>query len=146
MDRGAEVRGLTRERSATNFIVIHTTATPPDEDIGAADIHRRHLARGSFGIGHHWVVRRSGLVEAGRAEETVGAHDPDMNATSVAVCLVGGVAADKETPEFNFTTDQLFALELLLTALRKNYPTAAIVGGRTCTSFDAKAWAVTQGF
>lgn len=146
MDRGAEVRGLTRVRSTTNFIVIHTTATPPDEDIGAADIHRRHLARGSFGIGHHWVVRRSGLVEAGRAQETVGAHDPDMNATSVAVCLVGGVAADKETAEFNFTNDQLAAFELLLTALRDTYPTAAIVGGRTCTSFDAKAWATAHGF
>lgn len=140
------MRGLTRVRATTTTIVIHQSATPPDEDIGVAEISRRHLARGSFGIGYHWVVRRDGTIEEGRAEETVGAHDPDTNATSVAVCLVGGVAADKETPDFNFSGDQLLMLVRLLKTLRLTYPNAAIVGGRSCTSFDAKAWAEIQGF
>lgn len=126
---------MTRDRSATDFIVIHSSATPPTQDIGAADLDRRHRAQGWLGIGFHWVIRRDGKVEPGRREASVGAHDPALNATSIGVCMVGGVAKDG-TPEDNFTEEQHAAMYVLVaeidgrypgvaTKLGKNYPTPA---------------------
>lgn len=136
----------------TSFIVVHCAATSPDMDIGAADIDRWHRALGWFGIGYHWVIRRNGTIEAGRAEATVGAHEPSVNAVSVAVCLAGGVAADKVTPENNFTDAQWASLEKLVRELRQRYPGTTILGHRdcpnvqkACPSFDVKEWAASVG-
>ena len=122
-------------------------------DIGRADIDRWHRALGWFGIGYHWVIRRDGTIEAGRDERTVGAHEPSVNAVSVAVCLVGGVAeADKRTAENNFTPEQFASLEKLLRELRERYPNTTILGHRDCPnvakdcpSFDVKSWAASVG-
>lgn len=120
---------MTRERAATNFIVIYSSATPPTIDIGAADIDRRHRALGWLCNGYHWVIRRNGAAERGRDDKLVGAHEPSLNAVSVAVCLVGGVAADGKTPDFNFTDEQIMSLHGLLADLGHRYPDAAIVSG-----------------
>lgn len=121
---------MTRDRAATDFLVVYCAATPPSKDIGAREIDRRHRALGQLCIGHHWVIRRSGAVEAGRDERTVGAHDPALNAVSVAVCLVGGVAADEKTPENNFTEAQTESLTQLLAQLGERYPNAVTIYGR----------------
>lgn len=143
---------MTRNRASTNFIVIHCAATPPNMDIGAADIDRWHRALGWLGIGYHWVIRRDGTVEQGRDELAVGAHEPSVNAVSVAVCLVGGVAADAKTAENNFTPEQWASLEKLVRELRERYPLTTILGHRDCPnvhkdcpSFDVKEWAASVG-
>lgn len=88
-------------------IVIHCSATRASQDIGASEIDRWHRDRGWNGIGYHFVVKRDGVVEAGRPVERAGAHVSGFNSTTIGVCLVGGVAEDGRTPEINFTRPQI---------------------------------------
>lgn len=120
---------MTRDRPTTDFIVLYASATPPSQDVGASYLDRRHRALGSFGIGYHHVIRRDGSVEPGRKESTAGAHDPALNATSIAVCLIGGVAAGGE-PEWNFTEQQWEALANLVAHITVRYPGVVIRDGR----------------
>jgi N-acetylmuramoyl-L-alanine amidase len=143
---------MTRERTSTNFIVIHSSATPPSAQISAATIDRWHRAKGWLCIGYHKVIRRDGVIEDGRPVGTIGAHaGPNYNAVSVAVCVVGGVAeGDVTKPEANFTAEQWTALEALVRQWKNDYPNAAVGGHRDlqsteCPSFDVKAWAAERG-
>jgi N-acetylmuramoyl-L-alanine amidase len=143
---------MTRNRLATNYIVIHSSATPPSAHVDAAVIDRWHRARGWLGIGYHKVIRRDGVVVVGRPEAAVGAHaGPEYNAVSVAVCMAGGVAeGDVSRPEKNFTPEQWASLEALVRDWKSRYPNAQIVGHRDlnpteCPSFDVKEWAASVG-
>lgn len=120
---------MLQTRKATDLIVVHCSATPPSQDIGRVEIDRMHRARGFLQIGYHFVIRRGGLVEYGRPQSTVGAHVEGHNATSVGVCMVGGVNAAGQA-EDNFTPAQKTSLSALLTELRTHYPAARIVGHR----------------
>lgn len=133
-------------RQATNFIVIHCSATPPNMDIGRDEIDEWHKDRGWSGIGYHFVIRRNGDIEIGRPHATVGAHARGFNGSSVSVCIVGGVSKLQD-PEDNFTDDQWTTLAYLVVALHVHYPTAEVLGHRdlpnvakACPSFDAPAW------
>jgi len=148
-------------RVRTDFIVVHCAATPPSADIGAAEIDGWHKAKGWRGIGYHYVIRRNGEVEPGRPEGEHGAHEPAVNARSVAVCLVGGVRQVEDRdgkedidgprwdfePENNFTEEQFASLRRLLGELKARYSSAQILGHRdipgvkkACPSFDVRAW------
>lgn len=137
-------------RPRTDFIVVHCSASPASQDIGAREIDRWHRSRGFLRIGYHAVIRRSGLVEAApltRAYDEPGAHVQGYNSRSVGVCLVGGVMADNATPEDNFTPEQKASLRTTLDMLLLRYPAATVVGHRdipgvakACPSFDVKAW------
>ena len=137
-------------RSKTDFIIVHCSATEPDQDIGARDIDRWHRARGFLKIGYQFVIRRDGTVEKGRDLDEVGAHAEGYNSRSVGICLVGGVEADGKTPQDNFTADQWSSLEGLLMKLKHQYPQAKIIGHRevsrkACPSFDVQAWLASVG-
>ncbi len=57
------------------LIIVHCSGVRPYQQSCAEDIDNWHLAQGwKGGIGYHYLVRRNGTVEPGRAEETVGAH------------------------------------------------------------------------
>lgn len=141
-------------RASTSFIVIHCAATRPSQDVGAADIRKWHKAKGWADIGYHWVIRRNGKIEKGRAENLVGAHEPTRNRNSVGVCLVGGVSEkDFTKAENNFTPEQWTALEKLVKDVQTRYPKTKVMGHRdcpgvrkACPSFDAIAWAKGKGF
>lgn len=141
-------------RASTSFIVIHCAATRPSQDVGAADIRKWHKAKGWADIGYHWVIRRNGKIEKGRAENLVGAHEPTRNRNSVGVCLVGGVSEkDFTKAENNFTPEQWAALEKLVKDVQTRYPKTKVMGHRdcpgvrkACPSFDAIAWAKGKGF
>lgn len=129
-------------------------------DVGAKDIRQWHMqpkAKGGLGasdIGYHWVIRRNGTVEKGRAEDLVGAHEPSRNRNSVGICMVGGVnQKDFRVAENNFTPEQWISLEKLIAGIQKRYPKTKIMGHRdcpnvkkACPSFDAIAWAKGKGF
>lgn len=115
---------MTRNRAVTRYIVIHYSATPPTDDIGARDLDRLHRAAGLLCIGYHWVVRRNGVIEPGRDEAKVGAHSPGIDASSVGVCLVGGGAGAE------ITSKQVDSLIRLLAELRERYPEATVKAGR----------------
>lgn len=133
-------------RQETNYIVIHCAATKPNSKWkGAEDIRRDHRMRGWLDIGYHFVIRRDGEVELGRAVDAVGAHVKGHNRESLGICLMGGLNT-KGAPADNFTTEQYAALDKLLKELREKYPDAQIVGHndlnprKACPCFDVHDW------
>jgi N-acetylmuramoyl-L-alanine amidase len=141
-------------RKSTNWIAIHCSATRPSQDVGAADIRKWHKAQGWSDVGYHFVIRRNGKIEKGRAVDAVGAHVAGFNASSVGVCMVGGVSQkDFTKAENNFTKEQWASLKKLVADLSARYPKAKVRGHRdfpkvnkACPSFDAIAWAKKEGF
>lgn len=131
------------------FLVVHCSATPPQNNVTAADIDRWHRDKGWVMIGYHHVIKRDGTVEKGRPMDLPGAHVEGYNSQSIGICMVGGVDSSKlMKPENNFTPAQFASLERLLKELRPLFPKAVIQGHRdfpgvakACPSFDAKEWA-----
>src|SRR5690349_2767889 len=114
-------------RKATNYIVVHCSASPASAvHVDAKEIDRWHRKRGWLKIGYHYVITRDAVVQKGRDLDKAGAHVAGHNHESVGVCLVGGTKDDWKTPEDNFTPTQLFALLLVLQDLRSFYPKAKI--------------------
>lgn len=136
------------KRKKTTHIVVHCSATGPDQHIGAKDIDRWHRAKGWNGIGYHYVIKRDGTLETGRPDDTIGAHVEGQNATSVAICMVGGVDANDVTKaRDNFTSIQNYTLRQVLADMKAKYPDAEILGHRdfpgvkkACPSFDVRSF------
>lgn len=127
-----------------NMIIIHCAATKPTMDIGAAEIERWHRARGFFGIGYHYVIRRNGQIEKGRPIEQAGAHAINYNAHSIGICMVGGID-DKGKPENNFTDAQWTTLKTLTKELVDKYKILKIIGhnevaNKACPCFSVPKW------
>ena len=127
-------------------IIIHCAATPPNMDIGATEIDRWHRQRGFKGIGYHFVIRRSGVLEQGRPLERIGAHAKGHNRYSIGICWVGGLDKNGK-PADNRTDAQRTTLETLVKALHSIYPYARILGHRdlpgvnkACPCFDVDRW------
>ena len=142
-------------RVSTDYLVVHSSATPSTMDIGAKTIRKWHVEdRGWKDIGYHYIVRRSGKVERGRPSGTIGAHVKGFNNKSIGICMIGG--AERRTlynsekvlvPKKNFTRNQYRALARLIAALMEKYPEAKLVGHRDiaenateCPSFDVREW------
>lgn len=133
---------------SVDFIVIHCSATrASQDDVDAAVIRGWHRKQGWLDIGYHYVIKRDGTVEKGRADTVPGAHARGFNECSLGICLVGGVAEDGKTPEANFTAWQWESLRKLVTELKQRYPLAEVLGHRdlpnvnkACPSFDVRSW------
>ncbi len=129
-----------------NLLVVHCSATAPALDIGVREIRQWHLKRGWSDIGYHYVIRRDGSLETGRPLEKAGAHAKGHNASSVGICLAGGVDT-ANTPENNFTDAQFASLRTLLVELLQRFPQSRICGHRdlsnvrkACPCFDVAQW------
>lgn len=127
-------------------LVVHCSATPPSSDIGRDSIDSYHRSLGWQGIGYHYVIRRSGLIEIGRPIEQVGAHVSGHNSHSVGICLIGGTDT-KGKAQNNFTLPQFTSLRKLLDVLLLMWPAADICGHRDfpgvakdCPCFDVRQW------
>lgn len=137
-------------------LIIHCAATPPDMDIGVAEIRQWHLARGWSDIGYHFVIRRDGTVERGRPVARKGAHCAARggNTASIGVCMVGGVRryGKKLITENNFTGQQWLSLDKLVKQLLREYPITTLLGhrdldpGKDCPSFSVKDAAHNRGW
>lgn len=133
-----------RARPFTDRIIIHCSATSPEQDIGVAEIDRWHKGRGWHSCGYHFVIRRDGTLEYGREITKEGAHARGYNRRSVGICLIGGID-DAGKPEANFTEEQMEALERLVPALKLMWPEAIVIGHnevsrKACPSFDVQEW------
>ena len=120
------------------FLIVHCSDTPDNQDINAEFIHKMHLDNGWDGIGYHKVILRSGIIENGRPEFWIGAHVKGLNSISLGVCLIGSK---------KFTKFQFISLKKVLLNWKKNYPNAKILGHRdstvtkkTCPNFDVVKW------
>ena len=114
-------------------IVVHCSAT---ETGSAASIRRYHMQHnGWLDIGYHYVINLDGRVENGRKLSTPGAHCPEVNKTSIGICLIG---IDE------FTEAQEENLRLLINDLQEQYGPLEVYGhrefksaqkqGKTCPS------------
>jgi len=126
-------------------IIVHASATKPDQNITAKNIERWHVEdNGWRAIGYHYVIRRDGTLEKGRDIHEAGAHALGYNANSIGVCLVGGV--DKfNSPEQNYTANQYYTLKKLLDVLCVTFPDADIIGhndvsDKACPVFNVGEW------
>ena len=57
-----------------DLIVIHCTASRPDQHISMELLNQMHQARGWKCCGYHYYITRDGQLYQGRPEEMVGAH------------------------------------------------------------------------
>ena len=134
-----------------NEVIVHSSATRPAQNFCAEDIKRWHTDKGWLDIGYHYVIRRDGLIEAGRDEEKIGAHAKGHNNESIGVCLIGGTD-EKGRPDANFTIHQYVSLLELLNAMIKKYPDATVLGHRdlprvnkACPCFDVQSFYQLRG-
>ena len=143
------------------FIVVHCSASKPDQVAGVKEIDQMHKDRGWSGIGYNFVIRRDGAIEIGRPLNKVGAHVFGFNKISWSACLEGGLNANGD-PEANYSDQQLRNLRQLLTTLSIMAPGAEVKGHRdfspdidgdgiierhefikACPCFDAPLWWVS---
>lgn len=96
-------------------IIVHCADTPEAMDIGLEEINQWHEEMGfspspttGLHCGYHAIIRRDGVVELARPEQEPGIHCKGHNASSLAVCLVGG-----KTPD-SFTKEQMSVLQTLV--------------------------------
>lgn len=128
-------------------IVLHYSATYPDQDYGVADIRKMHLARRFNDVGFHYVIRRSGAVEKGRTDATVSAHVSGHNTGSLGIGGIGGIerATGPNVGVDNRTEAQKAATVKLVRELLAKHPGAQVVGHRDlgathCPSFEVRIW------
>ena len=124
------------------FLIVHCSDTPDDQDVNAEFIHKMHLDNGWDGIGYHKIILRSGTIENGRPEFWKGAHAYEYNDKSVGICLIG---------KNKFTLKQQKSLKKVLSCWKKKYPFSKIIGHRdlpntdkTCPNFDIKKWLINN--
>jgi N-acetyl-anhydromuramyl-L-alanine amidase AmpD len=114
--------GTLRPRTSTRRIIIHHAASAGD--VSAATIHGWHLRNGWAGIGYHYVIRMSGIVERGRPENVIGAHAKDHNGDSIGICLAGNV--DVTPPPMA----QMLALVALIRDIWARHGQLLVIGHR----------------
>ncbi len=127
-----------------DMLVIHATATKPNQDIGVVEIDDWHRQRGWREIGYHAVIRRNGVIEQGRDITKQGAHAKGYNRKSIGVALVGGVD-ENLNPQNNFTQAQWQSLKTYVQDFIKQFPKAKIIGhnqisSKACPCFDVPNW------
>ncbi len=129
-----------------NLIVIHCTASRPDQQITMPMLEQMHRARGWKQCGYHYYITRDGQLYQGRPEEMIGAHARHYNAHSIGICYEGGLD-EHGRPADTRTLAQRQALIALLRSLKVDYPNADIVGHcelegvhKACPCFDCKEY------
>jgi N-acetyl-anhydromuramyl-L-alanine amidase AmpD len=151
------------DRKRTDYLVVHVTATKPDQDFGRKEIAEMHKARGFADIGYNRLIRLSGKTEIGRGDAAVGAHVEGFNSIAWGISIVGGLGANGK-PSNTMTPAQETTLERELRAALVLYPNAKIVGHRDlspdidgdgtiepnewtkqCPCFNVIPWATAKG-
>tara|TARA_B100000123_G_scaffold262349_1_gene230341 strand:- start:465 stop:896 length:432 start_codon:yes stop_codon:yes gene_type:complete len=135
---------MSNKRIKTDFIVVHSSQTTPEQDITARDIEEMHRKDGLLTIGYHKVIKRDGTIEDGRDIDLAGIHveakGDVSNANSISICLIGGLSITGE-PDCNFTLAQFRALNELLVELQAYYGNVLVIGHRdvsdtSCPNFE----------
>ena len=140
------------KRKETNTIVVHCSATKPDQDVTFETIKHWHMMERAFmDIGYHWVIERDGSIQQGRNIDDWGAHVKGHNHESVGICLVGGLN-DNGWPDDNYTGQQKRMLKFLVKGCQGLWPEAVVKGhyhfneDKDCPCFDIDQWLYNEGF
>ena len=150
-------------------IYIHCSATPNGKSVKPETINDWHRTRGFKrnalevrrynphlpNIGYHRIINIDGSCYTGRSLPEVGSHVAGHNATSIGICMVGGLEAVCQ-----YTQEAWNSLRVEVERLRKDIPTIKFVKGhrdaspdidgdgviekfewlKTCPGFDVAAW------
>lgn len=126
------------------YLVIHCSATKPDQDWDISDIDKWHRAKGWRKVGYHFFVKLDGTIQNGRSLNEMGSHVRGHNRHSIGICYCGGLDENKN-PKDTRTPEQKKAILEILDMLEKKFPKAIIQGHRdfpkvykACPCFDAK--------
>lgn len=128
------------------YLVLHCSASRCNQDYSVELLRRDHKARGFYGIGYHFYIRKDGKKTQHRMLLEVGAHCIPYNRCSIGICYEGGLDEDGK-PANTLTKEQEERITDLLINLHKLFPKAKIVGHRDlpgaspkeCPCFDAHA-------
>lgn len=102
-------------------IILHHRAGNGD----VQSIHKDHMAKGWWGIGYHYYIRRDGSIWRGRPEQWVGSHagsSNDYNKHSIGICFEGNF--EQET----MTDAQVEAGRELIADIESRYSIYQILG------------------
>ena len=91
----------------------------PEKIIPPTKISNNRTAEGEPEIGFHFIITAIGNTLMGRHASKAGFHHPELDETSVGVCVIGN--RDK------MSDDQSIALTLLLEKLKSDYPSLETV-------------------
>lgn len=127
-----------------NEIIIHCSATRPDQDINAETIDKWHKKHGWTGIGYHFFIRLDGTVESGRPIKFNGAHTYGHNANTIGICYAGGIIreGDKIKEIDTRTKAQIASMHNLVKTLLICFPSIIKISGhnqyanKKCPCFD----------
>lgn len=123
-------------------ISIHCSDTPDTQDFGFEDINLWHLGKGwkspkGIGCGYHFIIRKCGTIEIGRALDEIPACVQGANKEMIGICFIG-------SHEFN--SKQFSSLYRLVDYLRIQFGDLVIKGhceypsgkaqGKTCPVMD----------
>jgi N-acetylmuramoyl-L-alanine amidase len=123
-------------------IILHCSATKPEQEVNAAVIDSWHKQKGWKGIGYHYVLMPDGEIQKGRDVDEVGAHVKGENFGSIGVCYVGGLNQFGD-PEDTMTMAQEMAWLGLVRSLRTVLGWMPVHGhneysSKACPSFDVQ--------
>ena len=130
-------------------IIIHCSATPEGRNWTIKDIERDHKAKGYKKVGYHYVICLDGTVQAGRAENEIGAHCKGHNAHSIGICYIGGLDEKMQTKDTR-TVAQKTALVKLVKSLKTRYSGVVVCGhnayaNKDCPCFGVEEWLKEEG-
>ena len=127
------------------YIVIHCAATKEGQSFDIKDVDRWHKARGWKGVGYHFFIKLTGVVQLGRDISEVGAHVGGYNSHSIGICYCGGLDRNG-TPKDTRTDEQKMSLIAIIRELKDKFPNAIVQGhkdfpgvAKACPSFNAKS-------
>ena len=118
-------------------IFIHCTAGSQKQT--KQQLLNEFKLRGWKNPGYHYVVFPNGNIEQLLGEEDISNGVQGYNSTSINVAYVGGIDS-KGRPTDNRTKEQKKSLVVLLTAIKRDYPEAHIMGHRDIWGKDKSKW------
>jgi hypothetical protein len=77
-----------KKRTKTDYIVVHCSKTSETEDIGVNELRAKAIEEGWSDVGFHFVIKRDGTVEEGRAIDTIGGHLFGWDSICLGICLL----------------------------------------------------------
>ena len=135
------------KRKETKYIIIHCSNSTPSEDLNVCELNKLHRQKGFLNIRYHLIIKRDGIIEAGRDIDEVGSHTEDFDDQSVSICLIGGVETDKDNePRLNYTARQWETLKSIVKSMCTLYPDAKVIGfndvdtHKVSPYFDVQEW------
>lgn len=134
--------GKQTKRTATKRIILHCSATIEGKDYTVEDIHRWHLANKWIGCGYNIIIYRDGSIHEGRGLDNAGAHTSGYNSTSLGICYIGGVDANKKAKDTRTDAQKTALFEVVAEMLKKyNLSIDDVYGhyafaAKACPSFD----------